>query len=44
MLTDRQTGPAELQKATLPGGNLHSSEWTTSILLHYDFELGAGAF
>ena len=26
--TDWQTGPAELQKSTLPRGNLHSSEWT----------------
>ena len=26
--TDRQTGSAELQKSTLPRGNLHSSEWT----------------
>ena len=39
-----QTGPAELQKSTLPRGNLHSSEWTTSILLHYDFELEAICF
>ena len=44
ILTDRQTGPAELQKSTLPRGNLHSSEWTTSILLHYDFELEAICF
>ena len=43
-LTDTQTGPAELQKSTLPRGNLHSSEWTTSILLHYDFELEAICF
>ena len=42
--THRQTGPAELQKSTLPRGNLHSSEWTTSILLHYDFELEAICF
>ena len=42
--TDRQTGSAELQKSTLPRGNLHSSEWTTSILLHYDFELEAICF
>ena len=41
---DRQTGPAELQKSTLPRRNLHSSEWTTSILLHYDFELEAICF
>ena len=26
-LTHTQTGPAELQKSTLPRGNLHSSEW-----------------
>ena len=26
--TDRQTLSAELQKSTLPRGNLHSSEWT----------------
>ena len=25
--TSGQTGPAELQKSTLPRGNLHSSEW-----------------
>ena len=42
-LTDKQA-PAELQKSTLPRGNLHSSEWTTSILLHYDFELEAICF
>ena len=41
--TDKQA-PAELQKSTLPRGNLHSSEWTTSILLHYDFELEAICF
>ena len=29
-LTDRQTGPAELQKSTLPRGNLHSSEWANA--------------
>ena len=44
--TDRQTGRAAFRFAhpTQPSGNLHSSEWTTSILLHFDFELGAGAF
>ena len=44
--TDRQTGRPAFRFAhpTRSSGNLHSSEWTTSILLHFDFELGAGAF
>ena len=29
-LTHTQTGPAELQKSTLPRGNLHSSEWANA--------------
>ena len=45
-LSHRQTGRPAFRFAhpTRPSGNLHSSEWTTSILLHFDFELGAGAF
>ena len=46
-LTNRLTNrPAAFRFAhpTRPSGNLHSSEWTTSILLHYDFELEAICF
>ena len=46
-LTDWPTNsPAAFRFAhpTRPSGNLHSSEWTTSILLHFDFELEAICF